>query len=64
MSKQPFLLDLHDEVYPRIRALRDEELARVGGGRESGGCLNTVTVTPDGDGGDDGPDEWCEKAIQ
>ncbi len=63
MSKQPFLLDLHDEVYPRIRALRDEELARVGGGAPSG-CLNTVTVTPDCDGGDDGPDEWCEKAIQ
>lgn len=61
MSKQPFILDLHDEVYPRIRRLRDEELRSVGGGAQAGNCLNTVTVTPDHDGGDDGPDEWCEK---
>ncbi len=61
MSKQPFILDLHDEIYPQIRRLRDEELHRVGGGAQARKCLNTITVTPDYDGGDDGPDEWCEK---
>lgn len=55
---QPFILNLHDQESPKIRLLREEELSSVAGGNE---CpredeIPTMTVTPNGDGGDDGCD--------
>ncbi|MGN6514099.1 MAG: hypothetical protein ACTHKZ_11095 [Lysobacteraceae bacterium] len=58
---KPFVLKQHDKDYSALRELRDEELQAVAGGmaaaRRKTTKLNTVTVTPNGDGGDDGQDE-------
>ncbi len=55
---KPFILKQHEKDFAKVRELRDSELAEVGGGRETKiPKLNTMTVTPDGDGGDDGTDE-------
>ena len=57
--QQPFILDRHDEEFPRLRELREEEMTQVAGGSE--GCtpptVRTWTATPDGDGGDVVPSE-------
>lgn len=65
-AKQPFILNLHDQEYPKIRALREDELDKVAGANE--GCppdspVPTLTVTPDNDGGDDGCDNGCLGAM-
>jgi len=49
---RPLILSMHDEFTDEMRKLRGAELDQVGG---AGPCP-TVTVTPDGDGGDDGTD--------
>ena len=56
---QSFILNLHDEESSKVRLLREEEEHQVSGGGE--GCpprrpIPTMTVTPNGDGGDDGCD--------
>lgn len=56
--EQPLILSLHDIESPKIRELREDEFGLVAGG----GCVPpkpvpTLTVTPDGDGGDDGCDD-------
>lgn len=62
---KPFVLKQHDQDFSALRVLRDEEMIQVYGGVATGDSkdtgdipkLNTVTSTPNGDGGDDGPDE-------
>jgi len=59
---KPFILKQHDKDFSAMRVLRDEEMEQVYGGLTSNRMLldhklNTVTVTPRGDGGDDGSDE-------
>ncbi|HEX7803821.1 MAG TPA: hypothetical protein VF471_13805 [Pseudoxanthomonas sp.] len=61
---KPFVLKQHDQDFSALRALRHEEMIQVYGGvatnpKDTGDIpkLNTVTSTPNGDGGDDGPDE-------
>ncbi len=63
---KPFVMKLHEKDHGALRELRQNELEAVSGGRASAGLspqdpirLNTVTVTPNGDGGDDGcDDDW------
>lgn len=50
---KPFILKQHDKDFAKLRELRDNELKFVAGGIPK---LNTMTVTPNGDGGDDGRD--------
>jgi hypothetical protein len=51
---KPFILKQHEKDFAKVRELRASELGLVSGGLNT--KLNTVTVTPDGDGGDDGKD--------
>ena len=52
-NKQPFILNLHDIEFPKIRELREKELDLVAGGDGAPGeTVDTMTVTPNGDGGD------------
>jgi len=54
---KPFILKQHEKDFAKQRELRASELARVSGGVvDPITKLNTVTVTPNGDGGDDGQD--------
>ena len=55
-AMKPFVLKQHDKDFASVRALREEELSSVSGGVKPT-KLNTVTATPNGDGGDDGADE-------
>ena len=53
-NEQPFILNLHDVEYPKIRKLREKEFDLVAGGNH---CrpptpLHTYLSTPDGDSGD------------
>lgn len=51
---KPFVLKQHDKDFAALRSLRAEELAQVSGGlKNCGSKSETLTVTPDGDGGDD-----------
>ena len=50
---KPFILKQHEKDFTKLRELRASELKLVVGGNTK---LNTVTVTPNGDGGDDGRD--------
>ncbi|MFL6237067.1 MAG: bacteriocin [Thermoanaerobaculia bacterium] len=50
---KPFILKQQEKDFAKVRELRDNELKSVSGGDYK---LNTVTVTPNGDGGDDGRD--------
>jgi len=52
---KPFILKQHEKDFAKVRELRVSELAHVAGGMVED-KLNTVTVTPNGDGGDDGKD--------
>ena len=63
-DEQPLILSLHDVESPKIRRLREEEFGLVAGG----GCVPpkpvpTLTVTPDGDGGDDGCDDDAKEGA-
>ena len=66
-NEQPFILNLHDREFPKIRELREKEFDLVTGGTQQrpgpqpappGGCVPpqepwpTGITTPDGDGGD------------
>lgn len=51
---KPFVLKQHEKDFAKLRELRPEELDKVSGGKAA--KLHTVTVTPNGDGGDDGAD--------
>jgi hypothetical protein len=61
----PFILKQHDKDNTALRELRDSEIANVAGGYRgnqggAGGTagpinLTTVTVTPNGDGGNPDP---------
>jgi bacteriocin-like protein len=53
---KPFILKQHDKDFAKVRELRESELAHITGGFEVDEKLKTVTVTPNGDGGDDGKD--------
>jgi hypothetical protein len=63
---KPFVMKLHEKDHATVRELREHELEAVTGGRSTAGLapqqpirLNTVTITPNGDGGDDGcDDDW------
>jgi hypothetical protein len=50
---KPFILKQHEKDFAKLRELRESELKLAWGGSEK---LNTVTVTPNSDGGDDGRD--------
>lgn len=52
---KPFVLKQHEKDVKKVRELRADELESVSGGMIK--KLNTVTVTPNSDGGDDGADE-------
>jgi len=52
---KPFVVKQHEKDFALQRELRVEEFGLVSGGTPTK-KLNTVTVTPDGDGGDDGQD--------
>lgn len=54
---KPFILKQHEKDFAKLRELRTDELELATGGAQQPIKLNTVTVTPDGDGGDDGKDE-------
>ena len=57
---KPFILKQHEKDFAKVRELRTEELEQISGSadpRQIAHKLNTYTVTPDGDGGDDGADE-------
>jgi|LNAP01.1.fsa_nt_gb hypothetical protein len=57
---KPFVLKQHDQDFAALRELRAEEMTQVYGGMKAVDDipkLNTVTSTPNGDGGDDGADE-------
>ncbi|TMN39345.1 hypothetical protein [Pseudoalteromonas sp. S2755] len=59
-SVTPFILKHRDQVEPKVRDIRDSELSSISGGgiRQPDnpcGC-DTMTSTPDSDGGDDGQD--------
>ncbi|GAB3039358.1 hypothetical protein GCM10027285_24530 [Oleiagrimonas citrea] len=54
---KPFVLTQHEKDFAAIRELRDAELGHVSGGLLKAKQLNTITVTPNSDGGDDGSDE-------
>jgi hypothetical protein len=51
---KPFVLKQHEKDFAKLRELRPEELDAVSGGIDN--KVRSVTVTPDGDGGDDGMD--------
>lgn len=54
---KPFILKQHEKDFAQLRELRASELDLVAGGMVlPDEKLNTVTVTPNGDGGDDGKD--------
>ena len=54
---KPFILKQHEKDFAKLRELRASELDLVAGGIVlPDEKLNTVTVTPNGDGGDDGKD--------
>lgn len=55
---KPFVLKQHDKDFAKLRELRDSDLRFVAGGSK----LNTVTVTPNSDGGDDGRDGDVDEA--
>jgi hypothetical protein len=63
---KPFVMKQHEKDHGALRELRTHELEAVSGGRASAGLaiqepikLNTVTITPNADGGDDGcDDDW------
>jgi hypothetical protein len=55
IEMKPFILKQHEKDFAKVRELRVSELAHVAGGMVED-KLNTVTVTPNGDGGDDGKD--------
>ena len=68
LHMKPFVMKLHEQDHGELRELREHELEAVTGGRLSNVGLqpqepirlNTVTVTPNGDGGDDGcDDDWA-----
>ena len=50
---KPFILKQHDRDFAKLRELRESDLKLASGGSMK---LNTVTVTPNSDGGDDGRD--------
>jgi hypothetical protein len=57
MVMKPFILKQHEKDFAKQRELRElcgDELESVLGGKAQ--KLNTVTVTPNADGGDDGAD--------
>lgn len=56
---KPFILKQHEKDFAKLRELRASELELVLGGQVPI-KLNTITVTPRGDGGDDGKDEDSE----
>jgi hypothetical protein len=51
---KPFILKQHEKDFARVRALRATTLEHVLGGTKDPIELQTVTVTPNGDGGWDG----------
>ena len=56
---KPFILKQHEKDFQKVRELREDELESVSGGMVDALVdekLNTVTVTPNSDGGDDGAD--------
>ncbi|WP_045769605.1 hypothetical protein [Xanthomonas albilineans] len=63
---KPFVLNQHNKDFAALRTLRDEEMKEVYGGstdqliqqtdKPRPGKGTTSTVTPHGDGGDDGID--------
>lgn len=64
---KPFVMQQHELDHNQIRELRQEEIEAVSGGNNGTPIqviqepiqLPTVTVTPHGDGGDDGcDDDW------
>lgn len=50
---KPFVLKQHERDFAKLRVLRASELKLVSGSQIK---LNTVTITPHSDGGDDGKD--------
>lgn len=64
---KPFVMKLHEKDHSELRELRQNELEAVTGGTLAAPQLparpirlNTVTITPNGDGGDDGcDDDWA-----
>ena len=54
-SIKPFILKHRDKNEPSLRELRDSELPGIAGGGQPCGC-DTITSTPNSDGGDDGQD--------
>ena len=52
---KPFILKQHEKDFAKVRELRASELILVSGSLVEE-KLNTVTSTPNGDGGDDGKD--------
>lgn len=63
---KPFVLKQHDQDFAALRTLRAEEMKEVYGGIAGpsnydqvcpDGKSTTSTVTPNGDGGDDGCDQ-------
>ena len=65
---KPFVMKQHEKDHGALRELREHELEAVSGGQIRAGVgltpqkpirLNTVTITPNADGGDDGcDDDW------
>jgi len=53
---KPFILKQHEKDFAKLRELRASELELASGGMVVPDKLNTITVTPNGDGGDDGKD--------
>ncbi len=58
----PFILKQHEKDRADLQELESSEIDMVSGGRHSlvldpGHKLNTVTITRNADGGDDGKDE-------
>lgn len=53
--KLPFILQQHEKDHAQLKELREGEIDFVSGARAPE-KMNTITVTPDGDGGDDGMD--------
>lgn len=56
----PFILKQHEKDRAELEELESIDVDQVSGGRVMIGPdkLNTVTITRNQDGGDDGPDEW------
>ncbi|WP_190285771.1 hypothetical protein [Montanilutibacter psychrotolerans] len=53
----PFILKQHEKDRAELKELESVDLEHVSGGRVMHHKLNTVTITNNGDGGDDGKDE-------